>query len=617
MGSCWSCLDGDESVLLDYPAGKKIKHGPGCIPFCCATPRKIRKLTLTDTNYLRVEHMDQGDNDDQEIIEIVEGPMLYEQNDPYAKVSRVQHKVNLKKDEYVVVIDEKTGDKKSIYGPTLYTPGPYEQVNDIQKKPKISDTQFIVITDDESGKKYVLKGPKLYKPGPYEKCSKVLDMIVLNDTDYVYVTHTDTGKIDIVEGPTKLTPGPYDKVSQLNKKIVLKHDQYVKIVDENTGVIRIVKGPATVVLKQYEKTLNNSKQKAIEVNEHTAVYILDTQTGEYDLAQIGDDKKPFMFFPSPTEDIIEKRDKIRLEEKQAMVIVDRDGRYTIMRGDSDNRAFFVPPYCHTLEQDWSDDLEKNHKKIKKVSRFDLRPQYMDFEFLIRTKDNVEIFLDLNFYWQILDVHKMIMTTEDAPEDICKHAQSQILQAISLVDMKEFMESFNAIIQQAVSKDDDFFSKRGVTLLRVEITGRRCADDDTEKNFQEIIKEKTDRIKNLEKEEGKNEVKKVALKGEVEQETIQGDIISVKRGYMRNEAAADGESEADRIANFLKNLPENLTEEQKLEIYFDQQNTERLRLLSQSGSHLYVTPKDVDLRIMNMNYHNEGENKPVVIPIDDK
>ena len=619
MGCGYSCLDGDDSVLLDYPAGKRIKHGPGCFTFCCATPTKLKKITLTDTQFIKVEHMDLGPNDDQDIIEVIEGPCLYEQDDPYAKVSKVYNKVNLKNNEYIVVTNEKTGDKKSIHGPKLFTPGPYDEFDKKKSKPNLSDTQYIIITFTETGKKKVLKGPSLYDVGPYEECSNVMDMIVLNDTDYVYIVHTDTGRIDIVEGPGKVTPGPYDNVSEIHKKIVLQHDEYTKIVDSNTGIIRVEKGPATVVLKQYENKIDDIN-KAIEVNEHTAIYILDTGSGEYDLIQMDKGGKPFMFFPSPFEQIIEKREKIRLEEKQAMVIVDRDGQYIIMRGDTDNRSFFLPPYCNILEQEWSDDLQKNHDKIRKVSRFDLRPQYMDFEFLIRTKDNVEIFLDLNFYWQIIDIHKMINTTEDAPEDICKHAQSQILQSISLVDMKEFMESFNAIVQDAVSKDDDFYSSRGVKLLRIEITGRRCKDDETERNFQDIIKEKTDRIKNLEKEEGRNEVKKEKLKGEVDQEKIQGEIISVKRGYMRNEAAADGEAEADHIANFLCNLPDDITYEQKLQIYYDKQNTERLKLLSTSGTSLYVTPEDVDLKIMNMNYQKDDNYKKgddVIIPIDNK
>src|SRR5690606_17787565 len=118
----------------------------------------------------------------------------------------------------------------------------------------------------------------------------------------------------------------------------------------------------------------------------------------------------FMFFPSPTQEVVNVQKKIRLEQHECMVIVDKDGKYVYHRGNNETRSFFVPPYCHILEQTWSVDLQKSKSEVMKVSRFDLRPQYMDFEFLIRTRDNVEILIDLNFYWQIIDLPRMVEVT---------------------------------------------------------------------------------------------------------------------------------------------------------------------------------------------------------------
>ena len=44
---------------------------------------------------------------------------------------------------------------------------------------------------------------------------------------------------------------------------------------------------------------------------------------------------------------------------------------------------------------------------------------MDFEFLVRTADNVEIILDVSIFWQIIDLYKLVLITEDPPQDICK------------------------------------------------------------------------------------------------------------------------------------------------------------------------------------------------------
>jgi regulator of protease activity HflC (stomatin/prohibitin superfamily) len=44
---------------------------------------------------------------------------------------------------------------------------------------------------------------------------------------------------------------------------------------------------------------------------------------------------------------------------------------------------------------------------------------MDYEFLVRTADNVEIVLDVSIFWQITDLYKLVLVTQDPPEDICK------------------------------------------------------------------------------------------------------------------------------------------------------------------------------------------------------
>ena len=340
MGNCCACLDDDQFVIVNKIIGKEVKQGPGCFSFCCVTLDTQNKVTLEDTQYIKVTHLDLGkDNERDDIIEIISGPCLYEQTDPYA------------------VISQKFA------------------------KPKLTRTQYIVVTDERTGEKRVVGGPALFTPGPYDKCSKVRSVNVINNDEYIYVTHTDTGTIDIVEGPAKFIPGAHDTFSNTQKKIALEHDEYIKVVDKNSGVIRVEKGPSTVILMQYEEAMD-IKQKACEINEHNGVYIKDTHTGNFELVKIDLDGVPFMYFPQPTHVIVEKREKIRLENTEVMVIVDREGKYNVMRGDGPSRAFFVPPYCHILEQTWSTDLAKSRTEVQAVTRFDTRPQFMDFEFLI-------------------------------------------------------------------------------------------------------------------------------------------------------------------------------------------------------------------------------------------
>lgn len=619
MGVGCSCLDENQYVILDHPTGRSVEHGPGCIPYCCATKRKRDGVTLDNTEYLRVEHLGAGG---QDVIEIVTGPQFYRPDDAYATVGQKHNKINLTAKQYIRVIDELSGEKKIVEGPQMYCPGQYEKCSKATNKLDLSNVQYVVVRNEQDGSMETIVGPTLFTPGSYQVCSDAENQVVLSNNEYVHVTHTQTGEIEIIQGPQTFAPQPHDKVSSTYKKIVLRQFEYVKIVDSNSGIVRVERGPSTITLQPYEKSVRAAGQKqdvnrAYEINEHRAVMIMNTDSGNQELIQIGynhiecdDIPTSFMFIPSATQEIMQDQEKIRLEQHESMVIVDKDGRYTYHRGSDETRAFFVPPYCKVLEQIWSVDLQKNKDEVEKVSRFDLRPQYMDFEFLIRTKDNVEIIIDLNFYWQILDLEKMISVTSDAPEDICKHAMSQILSESSRKEMKDFMESFNEIVQGAISKDDSFYIERGVTIHKVEITGRRCKDEQTEKIFHEIIKEKTNRIKNMEKQGGENEVQAQKLEGEIRLEELDGKKLQVRKGFMREEATADGQSEADRIANFIDNLPETLSSQERLKIYFDVQNTTRVKALAESQATMYVTREDMDISITNIDYRGNDRVLPL-------
>lgn len=59
----------------------------------------------------------------------------------------------------------------------------------------------------------------------------------------------------------------------------------------------------------------------------------------------------------------------------------------------------------------------------------------------RTCDNVELVLDVTFFWAVVDCQKMILHTDDAPGDICHHARSMIIEAVSQIDLKSVVSCF--------------------------------------------------------------------------------------------------------------------------------------------------------------------------------
>jgi len=169
-------------------------------------------------------------------------------------------------------------------------------------------------------------------------------------------------------------------------------------------------------------------------------------------------------------------------------------------------------------------------------------------------------------------------------------------------MKEFMELPNSKLIASVNsdKDDSFYESRGVNVIRVEILQKHCKDPEIQKIFKQIIDEKTNRIKNIEKQEADNEIKLRGLNGQIEAEKLVGTLLKIKKENERQENVADGIAEGSRIQNFIGNLGEDIPLEKKLQVYFDIQNTKRLDMISQSKTTLYLTPKEVDTKVVNIN-----------------
>merc|ERR1711988_256270 len=94
-----------------------------------------------------------------------------------------------------------------------------------------------------------------------------------------------------------------------------------------------------------------------------------------------------------------------------------------------------------------------------------RPWYMNYEFVVRTSDNVELNLSMSFFWSLENIAYMIRNTDDAPGDICHHARSEIIQAVSKVTLKDFMENFNQIIHQTILESNAWIKKSIVYCKR--------------------------------------------------------------------------------------------------------------------------------------------------------
>merc|ERR1712048_899680 len=334
-----------------------------------------------------------------------------------------------------------------------------------------------------------------------------------------------------------------DKLSALDLKV----NEYVKLLDKGSGDIRVVAGPNQVFLGPLEQVLDGGKQKAKTVDENHAVLVRDKGTGELRLIT-----EKQLFMPSANESIEEVRELINLAQHEAMIIKDKDGNFHFHYGGGGNdesHSFFLPPYAEIVRLCWSRGRRRETRDLY-IDRFDCRAQYMSFEFNCRTKDNVELVLEGTFFWEVTDLPLMVRTTGDTSGDICNHARSQLIKHVARVNLKEFMDDLNTISSKVYSEDLSFYASRGVTVHSLEVTSYQCAEASTSKVLQQIIQETTNRMNRLSQQESENEVLLFKMQGQIEQEKLKAELLTIQNQHSKAEARVRGQAEADQLAAFV-------------------------------------------------------------------
>jgi hypothetical protein len=414
--------------------------------------------------------------------------------------------------------------------------------------------------------------------------------LLLGPTDYVHVRDTRTGERRTEIGPRLLFLGASDEIEDQRTVIPLKRNQYVRLLDTRTGALRVERGEQSVVLGPTEEVLDQPRE-GVSIDALTAVLVRDARSGALELIT-----DPQVFVPSATQEIVEVRRRILLEDHEAAVVKDSSGALSVRRGDGPGRAFFLDPHSELVQFRWSSGIHKDRRDLR-ITHLDLRPKFMWYEFEVRTQDNVELVLGLTFFWQIVDVERMLRATDDAPGDVCSHARSDIIQAVSQVSLERFLAAFNEVIGAAVLSDaDPFYAERGVMLHAVEVRSVACKDPATQRTLQEIIQETTNRLNRLQQQESENEVRLRQIGGEIAAEELRGRLMEVRRAVEEAEARIVGGAEGERVRAFLDGLSDELAPTEKLSVFNTMRRQEALVALSGGTAHLFLTPEDVDLRI---------------------
>lgn len=543
-------------------------------------------------------------------------------------------------------------------GPSTEVFGPFMSHVETRRAKTLAPNEWIKVRNTQTGNIVIERGPALVFFGAYEEqvhpanATSSATAIALDEMSYCVVKNDQTGQLRVERGPKLWFPvGIYDNVLREGRAMALNKFQYVKLVDKQTGIIRVERGEQLVYPTAFEDVVGDGVQSAVNVDETTAVMVRDRENGQLYLHT-----RPGLFYPTALQEIESIQHRISLEDHETVIIKDKDGRFifkhgtekpgankgkgeaqtttsktqqqlgSILRepaaGSSSNddelliklpvdnepefeggmenyqeeyeRSFFLQPYSELVELTWTFGDES-----RKIIKIDRRPTYLNYSFVCRTCDNVELVLDVTFFWRIVDVKAMIQATNDVAGDLTSHARSVIIEVVSQFTLEKVMAEFNRIISAAIlNEDDHFYARRGCQIHTVEVRSMRCKDESTEAILREIIEETTHRLSRLQQTESDNEVKLYRTKGLIEHEKMVTELFRIRAELQRQEAQVEGQAEADAIKTFMTSLKdvEGLTTEAMIGLWNTLRRKDVVERMADSNSTMYFTPADVNLSI---------------------
>jgi regulator of protease activity HflC (stomatin/prohibitin superfamily) len=558
--------------------------------------RRGKAITITSTEYIMVRDGLTGNR------HIVKGPCVWYPG-PYEDGSS-ETAISLNSTEYLTVEDIVTGKRRLVKGPCNWFPDVDDKASVKKTAIALQDDEYIKVKDTASGKQWIARGEQVVFLEPtWEVSTGVKKAWSLKAFEYVRLHDKITGKTTVHRGEQTVFPGPHDELLDGKKMtaIDLKVHEYVKILDQATSKIRVVQGPETVFLEANERMIiegksESAKCKAVEIDDEHAVLVRDKSTGKLRLVT-----EKQLFIPAEHEKIEEVRELIKLADHEAMILKDANGDFQYYYGSEEKRgtkprSFFLPPYSEIVGLNWSRGRKRDQRGML-ITRFDCRPQYMKFEFNCRTSDNVELVLEGTFFWEVVDLPKMVSVTGDTSGDLCNHARSQFMKMVSKVTLKDFMETLHDIARKVHKDDPSFYEKRGVKVHSLEMTSYHCADRSTSEILEQIIHETTNRINRLSQQESENEVNVYKIQGQIKQEELNSNLLKIQQEHQQEESRVNGIAEAECVSAFMSELNEEIPDRQeRIKVWETLRKNDALSVISAGDAQMYYTPNDVKLSI---------------------
>lgn len=604
----------DEQVVVSGPTGKYVRNGPQTIILSPSREKEFRKaIKIHELEYAVIKNTFTGE------IRHEEGPQGRLWMQAYDIKEAILPKVTLQERDYIRLIDTLTGYERIIRGPQTIVPAPLEEAPNGTEEAVVMGPKLAVLTlNKTTGKKKLYSGEFSFAPGPYEVILEVRVSTLIEERQYAVVKELDTGRIRHEAGPKLFQAGAYDHVVQVKDMLTLEKDQYVRLTNEMNGSERVVRGPRTFTPDPAE-VYPEGVQRAKFLDKDTAVLVLDQITGQEELKKKAEGQHMGVYIPEAHEEIIKEEELVTVDQKSAVVVRDSLGNVKVYQGsDPGTRAFFLEPYHQIVEQTWSGYPKETIQpgqvqegtKVK-VKKIDMSYLTMFFKYEVRTSDNVRVNLEGVIGWRVVDVGKMITATGDPPGDIWFRCRSALIQGVSKSTLEQFFNDQTSITREAfqAATGDDFYVRRGVQVLKMDLTKYEYADASVAKIMEQITQEKTNKINRMTQAASEAEVAEAKLTAEILLEKQKTDLIQKKVENKRLEARLDGEAAgmtllkaADSFIAGLNSTVDNATT--RVELYrlhetLNSKNTDTKNLAS-GKAELYITPDNVNLKLMMPN-----------------
>ncbi|EFC48084.1 predicted protein [Naegleria gruberi] len=463
-------------------------------------------------------------------------------------------------DQYVHVINNETGSIELVEGPTRF----YLQANKsidkslgIQTKIIVKERQYAVILNPynqeskqtQFGMKEIRQGPSTFSLYPGESLlnSRVLDADILNKNEYIFLQALKDHYINNTSNNTSTGNSTGDK--KLFK----------------AGEMRRVIGPTIYYANTNEERIGDI-QSAINVGENEAIYIRNVETSELKTV-----KGPTSYFLECNEELYYKKltDReydalelpnqssfnayhIQIQKNEIVCIIDhKKGIETFHEGP---KSMILGSHegLRTLSISGGNPKVENSCTIAIVNK---GPDFMTDGFLVRTKDNAVLQMELTYKWQFLMSDKKVSDEEydkvfsgDFIGYSCQSLRSRIRELASGHYFESFHKGAADILRNNLFKDykvefnDEtsvqvhgrLFREFNFFVYAVDVKELRPVDKEIAQLLDSSIKSSMNIMCNKLQENAKNLAEKEEIQSQIEFAKLKKNLIQIKNSNMQKE-----------------------------------------------------------------------------------